>query len=209
MSLERGLDADIRRSLGVTDLIGVDEAGRGPLAGPVVVAAVQLGPEPLPELRGVRDSKELLEAEREALYEPILRRARRVSLAWAQPRSIDKLNILAATLLAMRRAVKRIDAPALVLVDGNCCIRGLRRPQLAIVDGDAKSLAVACASVVAKVTRDRLMVKLDRRYPGYGLAQHKGYATRAHRRALMALGPSPIHRMSFSPVRLAARPPAP
>jgi ribonuclease HII len=202
-ALERGFDAALRRSLGLTELIGVDEAGRGPLAGPVVVAAVLLGPEPLPELRRVRDSKALLEEEREALFEPILRRARGVAVVAVQPRSIDKLNILAATLLAMRRAVLKLKNPALVVVDGNCPIRGLRQPQMALVDADARSLAVACASVVAKVTRDRLMVRLDKRYPGYGLAQHKGYATRAHRAALRKLGPSPIHRRSFRPVRLA------
>lgn len=203
-ALERGFDSALRRSLGISELIGVDEAGRGPLAGPVVVAAVLLGPEPIPELRRVRDSKALLAEEREALFGPILRHARGVAVAWAQPGSIDSLNILAATLLAMRRAVRKLKSPALVLVDGNCPLRGFSQPQMTLVDGDALSLAVACASVIAKVTRDRMMVTLDRRYPGYGLAQHKGYATRAHRKALRELGPSPIHRRSFAPVRLAA-----
>ena len=203
-ALERGFDSALRRSLGISELIGVDEAGRGPLAGPVVVAAVLLGPEPLPELRRVRDSKALLAEEREALFEPILRRARGVALAAVQPREIDTLNILAATLLAMRRAVRKLGSSALVLVDGNSPVRGLSQPQMCLVDADRMSLAVACASVVAKVTRDRLMIALDRRYPGYGLAQHKGYATRAHRAALRELGPSPIHRRSFAPVRLAA-----
>lgn len=204
MSLARGFDAVLRRSLGVSELIGVDEAGRGPLAGPVVAAAVLLGPEPLPQLRRVRDSKLLLEAEREALFEPIRAAAKAYAVVAVQPKSIDELNILAATLVAMRRAVKRLKSDAVVIVDGNCPIRGLpRQRQMTLVDGDQRSLAVACASILAKVTRDRLMVKLDKRYPGYGLAQHKGYATRAHRAALRQLGPSPIHRRSFRPVRLA------
>ncbi len=202
MSLARGLDLQIRDAFGVSELIGVDEAGRGPLAGPVMAAAVLLGPEPLPELRGVRDSKELLEKEREALFLPIMRRAKRVAVGWAQPASIDKVNILVATLHAMRRCVRRLGSDALVLVDGNCYIPRLGQRQMTIVDGDAKSLAIACASVIAKVTRDRLMVKLDKKYPGYGLAKHKGYATREHRAALRELGPSPIHRQSFGPVRL-------
>lgn len=199
MPLWRGLDADLRRSLGVEELIGVDEAGRGPLAGPVVVAAVLMGPQPCPpELRPVRDSKLLLETQREALYEPIIRHARAYALSFMQPRSIDKLNILAATLAAMRRSIKKLDSKALVLIDGNCCLKGLRQPQMAVIDGDALSFSVACASILAKVARDRMMVKLDKRYPGYGLAVHKGYATRAHRRALRDLGPSPIHRLSFA-----------
>jgi ribonuclease HII len=204
VSLERGLDAKLRAALDLSELIGVDEAGRGPLAGPVVAAAVLLGPGPMPELSGVRDSKELLEAEREALFEPIKRRALGWAVAWAQPASIDKINILEATLAAMKRAVLKLPSRTVVLVDGNCAIRGLDRSQLTVVDGDAKSLAIACASVLAKVTRDRLMVKLDKRFPGYGLAQHKGYATRAHRAALRALGPTPIHRQSYAPVRSAA-----
>mgnify|MGYP001587969001 CR=1 FL=1 len=201
MSLEEGLDARLRRALGVSELIGVDEAGRGPLAGPVVAAAVLLGPGPLPQLRGVRDSKELSEEERQALFQPIKRHALATAVAWAQPRCIDKVNILAATLMAMRRAVLKLHSRALVLVDGNCVIRGLDRSQIAVVDGDAQSLAIACASVLAKVTRDRMMVNLDRRYPGYGLARHKGYPTREHRAALRRLGPSPIHRLTFAPVR--------
>ena len=103
----------------------------------------------------------------------------------------------------MRRAVKKLNSGALVLIDGNSPVKGLRQPQLSIIDGDAMSFSIACASIVAKVTRDRLMVKLDRRYPGYGLAIHKGYATLAHRRALRLLGPSPIHRRSFKPVAAA------
>lgn len=197
MPLETGLDARLRQALGVSELIGVDEAGRGPLAGPVVAAAVLLGPGPFPALARVRDSKVMLEEEREALYEPIKRQALATAVAWADPRSIDKVNILAATLMAMKRAVLKLGSRALVLVDGNCAIRGLDRSQLAVVDGDAKSLAIACASVLAKVTRDRMMVRLDKKYPGYGLAEHKGYGTRAHRQALKTLGSSPIHRASF------------
>ena len=200
MSLARGLDLQIRDAFGVSELIGVDEAGRGPLAGPVMAAAVLLGPEPLPELRGVRDSKVLLEKEREALYGPIMRRAKRVAVGWAQPTSIDKVNILVATLHAMRRCVRRLGCDALVLVDGNCYIPRLGQRQMTIVDGDAKSLAIACASVIAKVTRDRLMREFCARLPEYCFGQHKGYGTELHLVKLHEHGPCPIHRRSFEPV---------
>ncbi|MBI5631208.1 MAG: ribonuclease HII [Elusimicrobia bacterium] len=188
-------------------LIGVDEAGRGPLAGPVVVAAVGLGPGGLGALAEVRDSKILSAERRESLFPLIRARAAAISLAWAFPRRIETDNILAATLSAMGRAAARLPGDALVLVDGDKAIPGLARPQMAIVGGDDLSLAIACASVVAKVVRDRWMRRLDRRYPGYGLARHKGYCTPEHVKALEALGPSPAHRATFEPVRalLAAR----
>ena len=206
MGLPGDFDALIRRTLAVTEIIGVDEAGRGPLAGPVVAAAVRLGPRPHPSLTPVRDSKLLSPAKRAVLFERIREAALGVSVGWAHPREIEATDILEATLSAMRRAVLRLRPEALVLVDGPRPIPGLGRRQLAVVDGDARSLAVACASVVAKVVRDRWMERLDRRYPGYGLALHKGYGTAAHEEALVRLGPSPAHRRTFAPVRrLAAR----
>jgi ribonuclease HII len=188
---------------GAARLIGVDEAGRGPLAGPVVVAAVLLGPEVPPGLLAARDSKLLRAAEREALYERIRAGAQAVSVAWAHPREIERLNILAATLRAMRRAVLRIHAPdALVVVDGNRPIPDFSFPQLTVVGGDRRSLTVACASIVAKVVRDRWMEGLDRRHPGYGFSRHKGYGTKDHMQALTRLGPSSTHRRTYAPVAL-------
>lgn len=198
-----GFDDALRRERGASLLAGVDEAGRGPLAGPVVVAAVLLGPGPHRALAGVRDSKVLSAARREALFPVIAASARALSLAWAHPAAIDENNILRATLLAMRRAVLRLPEPGLVLVDGPRPIPDLARRQITVVDGDRLSLAVACASVIAKVVRDRWMRSLDRAHPGYGFAVHKGYGTARHLEALRRLGPSPIHRRSFSPVRLA------
>lgn len=208
--MSRGLyfDAGIRYSHGIEDIIGVDEAGRGPLAGPVVVAAVVLGSAGLESLSGVRDSKLLSPQQREEFFEPICAQARAVTLAWAHPREIDRVNILSATLSAMRRAVNRAmersGSAGLILVDGRFCIPKISHRQMAIIDGDNRSLAIGCASVLAKVFRDRMMRRLDLRYPGYGLARHKGYGTGEHLRALRKLGPSPIHRRTFSPVRDAA-----
>jgi len=176
---------------------GVDEAGRGPLAGPVVAAAVVLDPKRLPQ--GAADSKTLTPERREALYEIILATAR-VGVGVVDVATIDSVNILNATFLAMRQAVERLDRPPdLAIVDGN------RAPALAcrvrtLVDGDALCLSIAAASIVAKVTRDRLMVALDAECPGYGFAAHKGYATPEHLAALKALGASPHHRVSFAPV---------
>ncbi len=176
---------------------GVDEAGRGPLAGPVVAAAVVLDPQRLPE--GAADSKTLTPDRRETLYDIILAIAR-VGVGVVDVATIDRVNILNATLLAMRQAVERLDRlPDLAIVDGN------RAPSLpcrvrTLVDGDAHCLSIAAASIVAKVTRDRLMAALDAECPGYGFAAHKGYATPAHLAALKALGASPHHRVSFAPV---------
>ena len=202
-SLEE-FDQDLRRQLGASCLIGIDEAGRGPLAGPVVAAAVVLAPRGLPELAGVRDSKELSAKARERLFPRIKACARAVGVGWALSGEIDEMNILNATLLAMRRAVGRLalrlDAGTWALVDGNQKVPNLGLAQRAVVDGDALSLSIASASIVAKVVRDRWMAVLDRRHPGYGFSRHKGYGTAAHLEALRRLGPCPEHRRSFAPV---------
>lgn len=174
---------------------GVDEAGRGPLAGPVVAAAVILAPEA--RIPGLDDSKRLTPAQREALAP----RIRAAALAWGVAAVgvdyIDRHRIAAATWEAMRRAVARLaPAPDLLLVDG-FAIPGLSLPQEGVVGGDRLSASIAAASVLAKVARDRVMAALGRRYPGYGFEVHKGYPTAAHREALRRLGPSPVHRRSF------------
>lgn len=180
-------------------LAGVDEVGRGPLAGDVVAAAVIL--DPARPVEGLADSKKLTEKKREALFELIRERALSFSVARATVAEIDRLNILHASLLAMRRAVEQLSLqPEFVLVDGN------KRPDWhyacdTVVKGDSRVKAIAAASILAKVTRDREMVALDRQYPGYGLAGHKGYPTKAHLQALETLGASPIHRQSFAPVK--------
>ncbi len=182
-----------------TLVAGVDEAGRGPLAGPVVAAAVILDPQR--PIEGLGDSKKLTEARRDAL-EPLIKER---ALAWAVARAdveeIDRINILQATLLAMRRAVAMLGtAPEYVLVDGNQCPR-FGCPAEAVVKGDDRVPAISAASILAKVARDREMVALDGNYPGYGFAAHKGYSTAAHLEALERLGPCPVHRRSFAPVR--------
>jgi ribonuclease HII len=184
---------------------GVDEAGRGPLAGPVVAACVVLPPKHA--IEGIRDSKQLNEPMREQLFEAI----RRVAVGWAvgiaTPREIEQLNILRATLLAMHRAVERLPiVPELLLVDGRHPIPDCPIEQRTLIDGDALDERIAAASIVAKVVRDRLMREYDRLYPGYGFAQHKGYATRLHLKQLQSLGPSPIHRRTFEPVAQHALP---
>jgi ribonuclease HII len=178
---------------------GIDEVGRGPLAGPVVAAAVILHPlDPL--LGKYRDSKKLSEARRLVLYRHLRRRAVGLALAQASVEEIDRLNILEATMLAMRRAVEALPVPpARAVVDGDRCPL-LSVPVEAIVGGDDMVQEIAAASIVAKVVRDRLMQRLDHRYPGYGLGGHKGYGTAAHIQALQHLGPSPVHRQSFAPV---------
>lgn len=184
-------------------LAGVDEVGRGPLAGPVVTAAVIL--DPARPIDGLRDSKALAPARREALAALIRERALAWALGRAEVEEIDAHNILRATLLAMERAVLALPvAPERVLVDGNQCPR-VPWPVEAVVGGDALVPAISAASILAKVARDAEMVELDARYPGYGLAGHKGYPTREHLEALGRLGPSPIHRRSFGPVARATR----
>jgi len=179
---------------------GIDEAGRGPLAGPVAVAAVILDPENLP--RGLDDSKALSLSARERLYEIIIQKALAVSVALASAREIDQINIRQATLQAMSRAAKSLSLmPAHVLVDGRDVPKGLPCTGEAIVKGDAKSFSIAAASIIAKVTRDRLMTRLGQRYQAYGFETHAGYGTKAHLAAIEAHGPCPYHRFSFSPLK--------
>ncbi len=187
------------RSAGQWPVCGVDEAGRGPWAGPVVAAAVVLDPDAIPD--GLNDSKKLSEAARDRLFDDI-RHTAIIATAMADVGRIDETNILAATMWAMAEAVGQLAPhPRLAIVDGN------RTPDIgidcrAVVGGDGICLSVAAASIVAKVTRDRLMAELDVRYPGYGLARHKGYGTAQHKAALDRLGPCPEHRRSFRPIRL-------
>ena len=188
---------------GWTRVAGVDEAGRGPLAGPVVAGAVVL-PAGV-ELPGIRDSKQLPLAERERLYDLIVNCGADWALGVCSPEEIDSLNILCASHLAMRRALEGLSEPASgALVDG-LPVTGLPCPHRALVKGDRRSISIAAAAILAKVTRDRLMVELDKRYPGYDLTGNKGYPTVAHRAALRRLGPSPCHRMSYEPVAAAVR----
>ncbi len=180
-------------------LAGVDEVGRGPLAGDVVAAAVILNPSK--PIVGLDDSKKLSEKKREALYDEIKSKARCWSIARASVEEIDQINILQASLLAMKRAVDGLSVmPEYVLVDGNR-LPNWDYPSRAVVKGDSRVAAIAAASILAKVERDREMQHLDSVYPGYGLGAHKGYPTKAHQAALQALGPSPIHRRSFGPVK--------
>ena len=180
---------------GFTLICGVDEAGRGPLAGPVCAAAVIL-PRDL-EIDGLNDSKKLTEKKREALYDPIREQAIAYGIAFATVEEIEELNILNATFLAMNRAIEKLNpAPELALIDGNRST-GIRFPSRCVVKGDAKCADIAAASVLAKVTRDRYMLQMAEKYPGYHFEQHKGYGTKLHYDALREYGPSPIHRMSF------------
>lgn len=180
-------------------IAGVDEAGRGPLAGPVAAAAVIL--DPARPIIGLNDSKRLSPTRRGVLEGEIRDKAVAWAVAWADVAEIDTLNILQASLLAMRRAVAALAVvPERVLVDGNRC-PDFGCPAQAIVRGDALVAAISAASIMAKEARDRELVRLDALYPGYGLAGHKGYPTAAHIEALGRLGPSPIHRRSFGPVR--------
>ena len=189
-------------------IAGIDEAGRGPLAGPVAVAAVILNPDNLP--RGLDDSKALSESDRERLYEQIMKKALAVSVALASAREIDRINIRQATLEAMSRAAKSLSlAPAHVLVDGKDVPKGLPCSGEAIVKGDATSFSIAAASIIAKVTRDRLMTRLAIRYPAYGFESHAGYGTKAHLAAIAEHGPCPYHRFTFSPLKPAEPTPAP
>lgn len=178
---------------------GVDEVGRGPLCGAVVTAAVIL--DPLRPILGLNDSKKLSAARREQLFDEICEKALAWCVARAEVEEIDQLNILHATMLAMQRAVEGLSVvPRLALIDGNRCPI-LQVPSTAVVKGDSQVPAIAAASILAKVSRDREMQLLDALYPGYGIAGHKGYPTPVHLEALRRLGPTPIHRRSFAPVR--------
>lgn len=181
-------------------IAGLDEAGRGCLAGPVVAAAVILPPNV--RIWGLNDSKKLSSAQRETLLPLIEQKALSVGIGTCSPTEIDALNILNASLEAMQRAVAALTlAPDLLLVDGNRPLPDPPCAQQTIIKGDNKSFSIAAASVVAKVTRDRLMVRLDTDFPAYGLARHKGYPTTIHYEALKEHGPSPLHRRSFKLIR--------
>lgn len=183
---------------GILPVAGVDEVGRGPLAGPVTAAAVILDPACIPD--GLGDSKALSAARRAFLCDQIMRTAQ-VSIAHASVEEIDALNILRASHLAMERAVAGLAcAPAHCLIDGNLIPARLQGRASVLVKGDALSQSIAAASIVAKVTRDRLMVDLAQQYPGYGFDRHAGYPTKLHLAALLNLGVSPVHRRSFKPV---------
>ena len=181
-------------------IAGVDEAGRGPLAGPVVVAAVIL--DPARPIAGLADSKVLSATRRAVLYDVIREHARACSIVSVEAGEIDRLNILQATLAGMVRALRQLDpAPQLALIDGNRLPNDLPCAARAIVRGDALEPAISAASILAKVTRDRRMLELDAEFPGYGFARHKGYPAPAHLSALAQLGPCREHRRSFAPVR--------
>jgi ribonuclease HII len=196
----RALYREERRRLRIGQVVaGIDEVGCGPLAGPVVAAAVVLRPSP--PIRGLNDSKRLTREEREALITEIRDRADAIALGEASVAEIDRWNILGATRLAMQRAVAQLTPPpAFLLIDGRHVLpNGF--PQISIVKGDATCACIAAASIVAKIARDRMMRDLDREYPEYGFARHKGYATAEHLAALDRYGPSPIHRRAFLPER--------
>lgn len=180
----------------------MDEAGRGPLAGPVVAACVILNPHV--SIPGIRDSKKLTPQARERLYEKIMEKSLSAGVGLTSPARIDAINILEATKEAMNKAYRRLTRrPHLLLVDA-LHLSNIREPQRAILQGDEKSESIAAASIIAKVTRDRIMREHALQYPEYGFERHKGYPTTSHRKSLMHLGPCPIHRRSFKPVRHAA-----
>jgi ribonuclease HII len=190
---------DIRRREFGPLLAGVDEAGRGPWAGPVVAAAVILRPES--RFQGLNDSKQVPARDRERLYEEILRESLFHAVAAVDASLVDELNILQATFLAMRRALFKLAVrPDRIIVDGNQRIPEARAPQETVVKGDAKSASIAAASILAKVTRDRIMVEAHHKFPHYDFANNKGYGTPSHQEALRRLGPCPIHRRSYAPV---------
>ena len=194
MELEYYLEKEASDA-GFFAVCGVDEAGRGPLAGNVVAAAVIL-PQGL-VIEGLNDSKKISEKKREALFDIIKKEAVAYSIAWATPAEIDEHNILGATMIAMNRAVAGLSVKAdFALIDGNCA-RGFEIPTQTVVKGDAKSPSIAAASILAKVTRDRQCAELDALYPEYGFAKHKGYPTKDHMQKVRELGPCPEHRRTF------------
>lgn len=181
---------------GYSFVCGVDEAGRGPLAGPVCAAAVILDPNT--ELEGVNDSKKLSEKKREALFDVICQKAVAYSIAFATVEEIEEVNILNATYLAMNRAIEGLEIKAdFALIDGNRVPKDIKIDCETVVKGDAKSLSVAAASILAKVTRDRLLLEYDKKYPQYNFAKHKGYGTAEHMEAIRKYGVSEVHRPSF------------
>lgn len=189
----------VARNAGHWPVAGTDEAGRGPLAGPVVAAAVILDPNNIPS--GLNDSKQLSAKQRDILFEIIMATAD-VSIAASSPRHIDARNILQASLDAMRRAVSGLSTkPAYVLADGRDVPRGLTCAGKAVIRGDARSVSIAAASIIAKVTRDRMMTRAHADFPAYGFDRHAGYGTKQHRSGIELHGPCPLHRMSFRPLR--------
>jgi ribonuclease HII len=202
-SVPNGFSASLVRTTSVEHCFlraGIDEAGRGPLAGPVAVAAVIL--DPARPIHGLDDSKKLSEKKREALYPQIIEHALAYCVILVEVEEIDRLNIFQATMTGMTRAVAGLPTtPHEALVDGNKLPKGLPCPGRAIVGGDALEPAISAASILAKVTRDRVMTAMETHFPGYGFAVHKGYPTPAHLAALERLGPCPQHRRSFAPVR--------
>lgn len=182
------------RAKGFSAVCGVDEAGRGPLAGPVCAAAVILAE----EIEGLNDSKKLSEKKREELFPVIKEKALSYSIAFASVEEIEKYNILNATYLAMNRAIEGLHIPAdFALIDGNRVPTDISVPCETVIKGDAKSASIAAASILAKVTRDRLMLEEDKKYPEYNFKKHKGYGTKEHTDAILKYGVSPIHRPSF------------
>jgi ribonuclease HII len=195
--MQDGPDFSHERALGGS-VAGVDEVGRGPLAGPVTAAAVVLDPGAIPE--GLNDSKKVPQAKREALFDT-LHQVAQVSIGWADIDEIDALNIRGASLLAMRRAVEGLPhVPSHALIDGNAVPPDMPCPATTLIKGDARSLSIAAASIVAKVARDRVMVALAQQHPGYGWERNAGYGTAEHLAALRDLGVTPAHRRSFKPV---------
>jgi ribonuclease HII len=195
-------EEDELKSQGYELIAGIDEVGRGALAGPVVASAVILPhPANLPWFGLVRDSKELNAKKRESLFELITREAMAVGIGIVPPKVIDSINILKATRLAMMQAVEKLPRQPSFLIIDRITLSQCPIPQRGITRGDKLCLSIACASIIAKVTRDRMMEEFDITYPGYGFAQHKGYGTGKHLSCLQKLGPSPIHRLYFAPVR--------
>lgn len=194
MSVLDEFDAVLRREYPL--LCGVDEAGRGPLAGPVCCAAVILDPDN--PVEGLNDSKKLTEKKREALYPQIMEKALAYSIVFVEEATIDEINILQATMLGMRQAVQGLSViPDHILIDGNKCPEGLPAGCRYVIGGDAKSASIAAASILAKVTRDHYMIELDEKFPQYGLAKHKGYGTKQHYESIREFGLQPFHRRSF------------
>ena len=188
------LETELREA-GYTAICGVDEAGRGPLSGPVVAAACILPAGSV--IEGLNDSKKLTPKQRDRLFDTVREVAVAYSVGQASPEEIDELNILNATMLAMRRAIEGLPKKAdFALIDGNCA-RGIELPHKTVISGDALSVSIAAASILAKVTRDRICLENDREYPEYGFAKHKGYGTKDHMDALRRLGPCLLHRRSF------------
>ena len=183
-------------SSGFNIICGVDEAGRGPLAGPVCAAAVILPEDTV--IEGLDDSKKLSEKKRERLYDEIIEKAVAYCVAYGTLEEIESVNILEATFIAMNRAIDGLEVkPDFAIIDGNRVPKGIKIPCATLVKGDSKSMSVAAASILAKVTRDRLMLTYDEKYPQYNFKKHKGYGTKEHTELLKQYGPSPIHRLSF------------